>query len=192
MSTFSRDRNDTSRPDVIIMSLGDTLPVQAGPGLRASGWRGGLFVRYVQATDTDLFVVEQSDGNQGVGFLVNASENYDVGGGGSNRNYSSFQLRGGPVAAASGASTITIISGGPNVLFAVFETVALNGGGARAGGPITYVVGDTLKISENGLVCNDPDVNLAAAGIANPLVLGFCFAIPSEQSGDRLGMDMKF
>lgn len=192
MSTFSLDRNNNSRPDVDLLVLGDTLPAQAGPILRQTGWRGGLFVRYVASSETDLFVVEQSDGNSVAGFLANASENNSFGGPGSNRNWTSTIQRGDAVSAAAGASTVTVISGGAHALFAVYETVALTGGGTRIGGPITYLPNEPLKISENGLLCNDTDGNLAAAGIATPQVVGFVIVAPSERSGNRLGLDLKF
>lgn len=188
--TFS-SRN-TERPDVELLAYGDTLPALAGPILRRSGWRGGLFVQMAPAQDPDLFVVERSDGNSAVGFILFASENYDFGGPGSNNNYLSNQVRGNESSAASGASTITIISGGAHCLFKLFETTALTGGGTRTGGAITYSLNESLKVSENGLLCNDSDVNLAAAGVTTPNVVGFCISIPSELNDFRLGLDLKF
>jgi hypothetical protein len=182
----------TDRPDVEVLTHGDRIPVLAGPTLRANGWRGGLFVRYSAPQGVDEWVVEVSDGNQAIGFILFASEDYDPSGPGSAQNYLSYQVRGNPVSAASGASVITVVSGGPRALFRIYETVALNGAGARAGGPITYTRNEDLKISENGLLCNDSDVNLAAAGVTRPLVAGFCMQVPSDRNNFRLGLDMKF
>ena len=81
---------------------------------------------------------------------------------------------------------------GTRAFFRMFETVALTGGGVRAGGAITYVLNEDLKISENGLLCNDTDVNLAAAGIANPIVVGIVSAVPAANNGNRLCIDMKY
>lgn len=192
MSTFSLDRNNNSRADVDLLKLGDTFPAQAGPLLRQTGWRGGVFVQYIASNETDLFVVERSDGNTSVGFILNASEDNSYDGPGSNRNWTSQIQRGNAASAAAGCSTITIVSGGPKALFAVYETVALTGGGTRTGGPITYSPNDPLRISENGLLCNDSEANLIAAGIAAPIFVGNVIVPPSERSGNRLGLDMKF
>jgi hypothetical protein len=84
-----------------------------------------------------------------------------------------------------------MINGGTRAFFRVFETVAL-AAGVRAGGPITYVNNEDLKISENGLLCNDSDGALALAGITTPIVVGVCSAIPAARNENRLCMDMKF
>jgi len=188
--TFS-NRN-TERPDIELMIPGDTLPAKAGSTLRQNGWRGGVFVQMAPPEDPDLFVVEASDGNFAIGFILFASEDYSVGGPGSNNNYLSTQVRGNHSSAASGASTITVVSGGAQCLFKIFETTALTGGGTRTGGSITYSLNEPLKVSENGLLCNDSDVNLAAAGIAAPIVVGFCIATPIALNDFRLGIALKF
>lgn len=61
--------------DVDLMYRALRVPVTAGPLLRASKWRGGLWVTYIDSTEGD-FVVEASDGNSSAGFLLYASENY--------------------------------------------------------------------------------------------------------------------
>ena len=85
-----------------------------------------------------------------------------------------------------------MISGGTRAFFKAYETTALNGAGARAGGPITYNLNDSLKVSENGLLCNDPDANLVLAGVTNPTVMGIVSAVPSVANGNRLCLDMKY
>jgi hypothetical protein len=76
--------------------------------------------------------------------------------------------------------------------FKAFETVPLNGAGVRAGGSITYVLNQPLKVSENGLFCNDSDANLAAAGIPDPITVGYVSAVPSSGNLYRLGVDLKY
>jgi phosphohistidine swiveling domain-containing protein len=49
---------------------------------------------------------------------------------------------------------------------------------------------DTLAVSENGLLCNDSDANLNAAGIPAPQVVGVVSAVPSIKNGNRLGVDL--
>jgi len=177
--------------DVELQFPGDRYPVNVGPILRRAGWRGGIFVQYV-AGPTD-FTVEVSDGNTVAGFLLFQSENYALTrpygtGPGSPENWISRQFRN-----PTGANNVaTMISGGTRAYFRVFETVALTGAGTRTGGPITYALNDPLKVSENGLLCNDSDVNLAAAGVTDPKVVGIVSAVPSARNDNRLGIDLKF
>jgi len=191
MATFVQNSNRDDAGDVQLMFPGDRFPVIAGPNLRVSGWRGGLFVMYV--TGTDDFTVEVSDGTASCGFILFQSEDYQLTpptgtGPGSPQNFTSTQFLN-PV---GGNNVVTMVNGGTRAFFSVFETVALTGGGTRTGGAITYVLNQDLKISENGLLCNDSDVNLAAAGIATPIVVGIVSSIPSAANGNRLCIDMKY
>lgn len=191
MGTFIQNSNLDDAGDVELMFPGDRMPVIAGPALRASGWRGGIFVMYV--TGTDDFTVEASDGNMATGFILFQSEDYqltppDGTGPGSPQNFTSQQF----LNPTGGNNVVTVINGGTRAYFRVFETVALNGAGARAGGPITYTLNEDLKVSENGLLCNDSDVNLAAAGVTTPQVVGIVSAVPSAANGNRLCLDMKY
>jgi hypothetical protein len=188
---FIANSNDDDLHDVDLMFPGDRFPVVAGSGLRTTGWRGGIFVRYV--TGYTDFEVEVSDGNEVAGFILFPSENYDLTpptgtGPGSPENFTSYQRKPGP----GGNNVVTMINGGTRAWFRVFETEALTGGGTRTGGPITYSLHDTLKISENGLLCNDSDGNLAAAGVTTPQVVGIVSAVPSDANLNRLCIDMKF
>lgn len=176
-----------SSRDVLALKVGDTGVVVPGPQLRLSGWRGGQWVRFIPPTGVDDFVVEKSDGVDASGFLSESSENYTRGGPGSPVNYTSQQFRG------DGVSALTMMAGGGRVLFLVFETVALTAGGVRSAGPITYNLNDPLKVSENGLLCNDPDANLlAATGGSVTLVVGYCNLVPAERNNFRLGLELKF
>jgi hypothetical protein len=85
-----------------------------------------------------------------------------------------------------------MINGGTRAYFRIYETTALVGAGTRTGTAITYTLNEDLKVSENGLLCNDSDVNLAAAGIATPVVVGIVSAVPATANDDRLCLDMKF
>ena len=182
--------------DVELMFPGDRFPVTVGPTLRETGWRGGQFVKYVAGT-TD-WTVGVSDGNGAAGFLLFQSEYYSLlqpGSFGSNgeavvgspENWISHQSK--PI---GGNNTATMVSGGTRAFFKAFETVALNGGGARAGGPITYALNEPLKVSERGLLCNDSDANLNAAGVLTPVVVGIVSAVPSASNGWRLCVDLKY
>ena len=178
--------------DVELMFPGDRFPVSVGPILRSTGWRGGIFVMFVTSTKED-FVVELSDGSNVAGFLLFQSEKYEPlqpggSGVGSPANFLSHQFRN-PV---GGNNVITMISGGTRSYFKVFETVALGGGGLRNGGAASYTLNEPIKISENGLLCNDSDVNLNAAGVATPTVVGIVSAVPSSINGNRLCVDLKY
>ena len=191
MATFVQNSSLADAGDVELMFPGDRFPVIAGPTLRGSGWRGGQFVMYVTAGED--FTVEASDGNGAMGFLLFQSEDYDLAppfgnGPGSPQNFISQQF----LNPTGGNNVVTAVNGGTRAYFRIFETVALNGAGARAGGPITYSLNEDLKVSENGLLCNDSDVNLAAAGVATPIVVGIVSAVPSAANASRLGLDMKF
>jgi len=191
MATFLQNSNREDSGDVQLMFPGDRFPVIAGATLRTTGWRGGLFVRY--STAGDDFTVEVSDGNEVCGFLLFQSENYQITpptgtGPGSPQNFTSQQL----LNPQGGNNVVTMINGGTRAFFRVFETVALNGAGNRAGGAITYTLNEDLKISENGLLCNDSDGNLAAAGVTTPQVVGIVSAVPSAANGNRLCIDMKY
>lgn len=180
--------------DVIFQINGDKFPCVAGPLLRASGWRGGLWVQYVPPVgNVDEYVVEASDGNMATGFIGFPSENYAPGDfAGAVNNFTGVQLREGQGSVA-GASTITVTAGGGRMLFLVYETVAIDAGGVRTPGNFAvYTLNDQLKVSENGYLCNDPDARLAMVGIASPLVVGVCCAVPHVRNGYRLGMDLKF
>lgn len=177
--------------DLDILLQGDRFPVAAGPVLRSTGWRAGLWVKYVpDENDVNNFTVEQSEGIYATGFLLIGSENYKVPSAYANeRNYTSYQNIG-IHAEASGASVLTLIAGGGRFLFRVFETVALNGQGQRSGGPITYNLNDSLYVSENGLLTNDDPARLAlATGNPTPLLVGVCCKTPT---GGKLGLDLKY
>lgn len=191
MATFVQNSNREDSGDVQLMFPGDRFPVIAGPTLRTTGWRGGLFVRYVTAGED--FTVEVSDGNESCGFILFQSEDYQITpptgtGPGSPQNYTSQQL----LNPQGGNNVVTMVNGGTRAFFRVFETTALTGAGTRTGGPITYTLNEDLKISENGLLCNDSDVNLAAAGVTTPIVVGIVSAVPSVANGNRLCIDMKY
>ncbi len=176
--------------DVELMFPGDRFPVTVGPLLRAAGWRGGRFVMYVAGNDD--FIVEASDGTAAAGFILFQSENYDLAppygtGPGSPENWIAQQPRHG----IGGQNVMTMINGGTRAFFRVYETVAL-AGGTRTGGAIAYNLNDDLKVSENGLLCNDADGQLALVGIASPIVVGIVSAVPAALNANRLCMDMKF
>ena len=88
-----------------------------------------------------------------------------------------------------------MISGGTRAYFRVYETVAINiATGLRDGGAgnLTYSLNDALRVSENGLLCNDSDAALAAAGIAAPVQVGIVSSVPAEDNDQRLCIDLKF
>jgi len=177
--------------DVELLHTGDRLPVLAGPTLRSTGWRGGQFVMYV--TGPWEFTVERSNGTVAPGFLLFQSEDYaptpPVGTGpGSPENFISHQFLSGQSPASSNVATI--VTGNTRAFFKIYETIALNGAGVRAGGAITYNLNDVLVVSENGLLCNDLDANLLAAGIPVPQPVGMVSAIPTKNNGYRMGVDL--
>jgi len=181
--------------DVEYQEPGDRFPVSAGPELRRTGWRAGLWVRYVHLPAEGEYVVERSDGSEVAGFLIQQSETYRRGGprsgygnAGSPADWTNMQYR----PTRTGANVVTMMSGGVRVLYRVFETIALTGGGARSGGPITWGLNDQAKVSENGLLCNDPDANLIAAGVATPRVVGIVSGVPASTNANRLSVDVKY
>ena len=193
---FESHSNLSEVGDVELQFPGDRFPAVPGPTLLSTGWPGGLFVRYV--TGPQDFTVEVSDGNSSAGFILFQSENYSVLQPGSDgvspnpvvgspENWISHQF----LAGRGGQNVATIVSGGTRAFFKRFETTALVAG-TRSGGPITYVLNEPIKVSENGLLCNDSDVALAAAGVTTPQVIGIVSAIPSPRNGNRLCIDMKF
>jgi len=177
--------------DVELMFPGDRFPVTVGPNLRRTGWRGGLFVQYVPGTQS--FTVEVSDGSNVAGFLLFQAENYTPlqpggPGVGSPENFIGKQFRN----PTGGNNVATMINGGTRAYFRVFETIALTGGGARSGGAITYSLNQPVRISENGIPCNDSEVNLIAAGVATPVQVGIVSAVPTSENGNRLCVDLKY
>jgi len=178
--------------DVVMLLQGETRPVTPGPILRSTKWVGGQFVQFVTPIDVNDWLVERSTGVHAAGFLYDASENYQsLRGGGGYRNWTSIQPANREASTlASGAATQTMIADGGRFLFLHFETVALNGAGVRAGGPAIYGLNDVLKVSENGLLCNDPDAFLLlATGGTQVLVVGTCSAVPGARTANRLGLD---
>jgi hypothetical protein len=140
---------------------------------------------YVAGEET--FSVEVSDGTAAAGFLLFASEDYGISGPGSPGNWISQQ----PRVRTGGQNVITMVNGGTRAYFRQYETVALTGG-TRTGGAIVYSLNDDLKVSENGLLCNDSDVQLGLAGVPSPIVVGIVSAVPSTGNDSRLCIDMKY
>lgn len=192
MSRFND--NVSERIDVELMNPGDRFPVAVGPSLRRTGWRGGVWVQYVTPSNPNqLFEVELSDGVNGTGFLLFASDDFvPYGPPRQTYNWTAINHRN-EASVASGTNVVTMVNGGARVFFKVFETVSLDAFGVRIGPPITYNLNDHLKISENGLLCNDPDGRLLlATGGTSVLVTGLCFAPPADLTGNRIGLDMKY
>jgi hypothetical protein len=181
----------TLTDDMVLLFKGDMLTVAVGPVLRQTGWQGGQFVMYVPPTGVDDYLVEASDGTNIAGLLVFPSENYNPGQEETQQNYTGGQHRT-EQGAASGAATVTMLCGGARCLFKYYETVSLTVGGVRSGPAITYGLNEWLRVSENGLLTNDPLANLQAAGV-NPLnPVGICSAVPGAGNSTRLGIDLKF
>lgn len=189
---FLTNSDPSAELDVTLMIGGDKFSVIAGPDLRASGWRGGQYVLYVTNPQGD-FVVEKSDGTAAGGFLLFQSEDYQPfpppygTGPGSPQNYTSFQFTDG----VGGQNVLTMVLGNCRAYFKIYETISLVGG-VRNGPPIVYTLNDYLKVSENGLLCNDSDAELALAGIPLPVVVGMVSAVPSARNQFRLGLDQRF
>jgi hypothetical protein len=180
--------------DVIIQINGDKFPTGVGPLLRASGWRGGIWVRYVDPINmVDEYVVEISDGNEATGFLVFPPEGYGAveSDWGAENNFLGQQLRT-DIGSVAGASTVTITAGGGRFLFKTHEALGLDGAGVRNVNPAPYTLNQWLFISENGLLCGDTSALLQLAGVATPQLVGTCSAIPHARNGNRVGLDLKF
>jgi hypothetical protein len=179
------------------MFPGDKFPVTVGPLLRASRWRGGRWVRYVAGAQDHT--VEASDGNEVAGMLLFPSEHYGMsqpgsfGIGdrllsvGSSANYTSGQ----PATGVGGQNVMTMINGGTQAYFKMYETQRLVAG-ARTGADIVYSLNEDLKISENGLLTNDSDGDLVTAGVTTPHVVGIVSAVPAPRNLNRLCLDMKY
>jgi hypothetical protein len=187
--------NPSEKNGVEIFFPGDRFPIIVGPSLRTSGWQAGRWVMYV--TGAYDWTVEVSDGTMAAGFILFPSSNYGISwrdggfaGGpnvGSNANFTSIQ----PAKGQGGQNVVTMINGGTRALFQHFETQSIVAT-ARTGPDILYGLNDDLKISENGLLCNDSDGDLATVGITTPIVVGIVSAIPSTSTGNRLGIDLKY
>lgn len=186
--------NDSEQNDVSLFFPGDRFPVICGPTMRQTKWRGGVWVMYVDSPEGD-FVVEVSDGNTTAGFMLFPSEDYALtpyygNGPGSNANWTSGQ----PATGVGGQNVMTMVNGGTRALWKLYETRRLVAG-ARTGAAIVYTLqgaGSILRVSENGLLCNDSAVDLATVGITTPVVVGIVSAVPSDRNNNRLGADIKF
>ena len=77
--------------DLAVLKMGDKLAATAGPLMRASGWRAGQWVRYVepQVPPVSEYTVEKSDGVTAAGILMYGSENYSSPRVSTYRNYTS-------------------------------------------------------------------------------------------------------
>ena len=175
-----------------VLKNGDKFPVTAGPILRRTKWVSGTWVMYVDnVSPTDEFTVERSDGTGSCGFLLYGSEDYTDPRVSNYRNYTSFQ-NASQFANANGTAVLTVISGGCRILFADYETVSLDNLGSRTGPAITYRLNQWLSISENGLLCNDPEDRLIlATGGDAAVVVGIVCKLPTE-GNPKLGVDLKF
>jgi hypothetical protein len=190
VATFVQNSDTSAELDVELQFPGDRFPVIAGPVLLGTGWRGGIWVMYAVANDD--FTVEVSDGNAAAGFLLFQSEDYALvppygTGPGSPENWLSRQF----LVGRGGQNVATMVCGGTRCMFRVFETVAL-GGGVRNAGAITYNLNDILRVSENGLLCNDSAAQLALIGVATPVAIGIVSSVPVAANQNRLGVDIKY
>ena len=175
--------------DLTIMKAGERYPVRIGPLLARDGWKAGAWVRYVAPTDqVDLWLVEKSNGITAAGFLGYESEDYSDPRRTTYRNYTSMQNR----MPGTANRVVTMHTGGGKYLFAWFETISLDVLGARTGPPITYVVGESLRLSENGLLCNDPAARIMlATGGTEVVSVGRCNRIPTRDL-PKVGLDLAF
>jgi hypothetical protein len=182
-----------SSESVEILSTPDRFPVTISSALRNSGWLGGQFVKYVEnENNVSEFTVDKSKGVYSSGFLLFGGENYSDPRTSTYRNFTSYQNMIGLPTAVGGSNVVTMISGGARCLFLNYETISLNGQGQRAGGVAQYTLNESLKISENGLLCNDPDnLLLLATGGQETLTVGFCCKTPNSEDL-RLGVDLKY
>ena len=188
------DSSTENDDGVVVLKQGDKFTATAGPLMRASGWQGGQWLMYaaVQVPAVSEFTMEKSTGIYATGFTIFGSENYSNPRESAYRNYTSYQNRSTNVAVASGASVVTIIVGGGRFLFRNFETVALDVLGVRSGGAAVYNVNLPLKVSENGLLCQDDDVRLLlATGGVEVILIGLCPKVPTT-ADPRLGLDLKY
>ena len=185
---MSTDLNLTSE-DLIVMKHGDRCPVTAGATLRSTGWKAGYWVKYAENENSaSEFTVELADGVYATGFLMYGSEDYSNARQSNYRNFTSYQQRG-ALASASGASVLTMIMGGGRFLFSQFERFNLDVNGDRTI-PANYALNDNLKVSENGVLCNDTDARLLAkTGGTLALLVGVCCKTPLD---GKLGLDLKF
>mgnify|MGYP000175356331 CR=1 FL=1 len=189
MSTLNLTDNELD-----VLRAGEKLTATAGPLIRRSGWRAGQWVMYAttQTPAVSEFTVEKSDGIYAAGFLLNGSEDYSDPRRSTYRNYTSYQNKSDFGAVASGASVVTLMVGGGRYFFQLYETIALDAFGVRANGPATYAVNLPLKISENGLLCQDSDTDLlVATGGATVVVVGRCSRVPATDD-PRLGLDYNY
>lgn len=186
---MSTDLNVTSE-DLTVMKHGDRSPVTAGPVLRRTGWKAGVWVKYVEnENNASEFTVELSEGVYATGFLMYGSEDYSNARQSSYRNFTSYQHTG-IYASASGSAVLTMVMGGGRFLFTQFEEFNLDAQGNRTI-PANYQLNDNLKVSENGLLCNDSDADLIAKhGGAAALLVGVCCKTPA--SDGKLGLDLKY
>lgn len=177
--------------DVEVHSLGVRYPVTAGPILRQTGWRGGMWAMYVTSS-TDDFVVEISDGTNATGFFLFPSENYRTNryGLADNTDYNYSSLQPGMESAGTAHNVITVCADSTRAFFKYYERIALDGG-ARNGAAITYGLYDKLYVSENGILCNDSPAEMAAIGITDPVEVGIVSSVPSSRNQNRLGVDIK-
>jgi hypothetical protein len=192
MSTFAQKLN--AADDFTLYTKSNSVPVTAGPDMIVNGWRAGMFVMWAPLVGRgNAIMVEISDGSQVSGMLIQPSEDYSIGAtwaGTVNYTSKSYkQLSPGWEPMAN--STVSIERGAFIAKVGIFERVALTGGGTRSGGPITYMTRQTLYCSENGLICNDDPANLIAAGIAEPVFVGYVINPPAEYNNFMIEADIR-
>jgi hypothetical protein len=174
-----------------IIRNGDRFAVTVGPILRRDRWKGGTWVKYVaDQSNTDSFTVERSDGVYTCGFVIYGSEDYTNARQSTYRNFTSYQNTS-SIANALGTATLTLVAGGGRFLFKDFEEFRLDLNGDRTI-PANYQLNQDLKVSENGLLCNDEDATLnAKTGAGKSLVIGICCLVPTTEV-PKLGLDYKY
>ena len=174
-----------------IIRNGDRFQCTIGPILRSERWKGGTWVKYVEdKSSTDSFTVERSDGIYTCGFVMYGSEDYTNARQSTYRNFTSYQNTS-PIANALGTASLTLVAGGGRFLFKEFEEFRLDGQGNRTI-PANYQLNQDLKVSENGLLCNDEDARLLAkTNGTKTLLVGICCLVPTTEV-PKLGLDYKY
>lgn len=175
--------------DVQVLIKGDTAPAYIDASLSTKdGWRGGQWVVYTSNTygnEKNIRVVGLSDGNKAVGFILRGSNfhpNAQTPGGPDLRvseyNYSSY--------APLNSKIVTIAFDG-SYIFKMYEKYAFPN--RSSGTELTYNLSDSLYLSDRGLFTTFADAQ--NAGIANPVMVGFCWMIPSEDNNYSIGVDIE-
>lgn len=159
--------------DVLVFSKGDAYTVTPGPLMLASGWNGGVGVRWITGVN-DERTVEISDGRYGGVLLYGSNEVPDM-----HTGLTTNQLM---------HKFAVILAGGNLLSTTSYERYTWASRQAGPLVPLVYAPNDILYFSLRGLWTKEDEATLAGKPWAPNFFTGFVAQLPKSNNNYYLGI----